>query len=217
MARNVYSTSSVTATQGIELHRAAAWSLAEHAGRYEAFAAALNAAEIELIAIDLRGHGKSSGERGVRVFTDYLRDADVLLEACATPPPADTPFLMGHSMGEPSRCDASRRAGSVESGAATGRRGTARWKATLSRIVGTLAPACPRSQSIRRCCRAPDVVEANRRDPLVHHASIPARTAAQMLAAMETRPKAARSDHAAFAGLSRHGGPALRSRRQPGI
>ncbi len=117
MARNVYSTSSVTTTQGVELHLhrwqpeahvrpkariALLHRLAEHAGRYEAFAAALNAAEIELIAIDLRGHGKSSGERVWvrRVFTDYLRDADVLLEACTATPPADTPlFLMGQQHG----------------------------------------------------------------------------------------------------------------------
>src|SRR6185312_74101 len=75
--------------------------LGEHAGRYDALAIALNAAGIEVIAIDLRGHGKSSGDRAwVRVFTDYLRDADELLEACAATPPVATPlFLMGHSMG----------------------------------------------------------------------------------------------------------------------
>ncbi len=47
--------------------------LAEHARRYDAFALRLNAAGIELIAMDLRGHGRSSGERvWIERFDDYL-------------------------------------------------------------------------------------------------------------------------------------------------
>lgn len=37
--------------------------LAEHAGRYAPLAARLNAAGIDLLAIDLRGHGRSPGKR----------------------------------------------------------------------------------------------------------------------------------------------------------
>jgi acylglycerol lipase len=211
MARNVYSTSTVTTRQGIELalHRWQAASttppiarialvhgLAEHAGRYDAFALALNMAGIELIAIDLRGHGKSSGERvWARVFTDYLRDVDVLLEVCATTPPADTPlFLMGHSMGgliaalyAAERPEAKRLAGLIlSSPALRPGSGTPRWKAALSRVIGTLIPRLPAfTIDPALLSRASGVVEANRRDPLVHHTSIPARTGAQMLAAME--------------------------------
>jgi acylglycerol lipase len=211
MARNVYSTSTVTTRQGIELvlHRwqpepvrpavariALIHGLAEHAGRYDAFALALNGAGIELIAIDLRGHGKSSGERvWVRVFTDYLRDADVLLEACAATPPAGTPlFLMGHSMGgliaalyAIERAGAHPLAGLIlSSPALRPGSGTPRWKAALSRIVGTLVPRLPAfAIDPAQLSRAPGVVEANRRDPLVHHGAIPARTAAQLLAGME--------------------------------
>jgi acylglycerol lipase len=211
MARSIYSTSSVTTRHGVELalHRwqpaqpgvptariALVHGLAEHAGRYDALALALNIAGIELIALDLRGHGKSSGERvWVRVFTDYLRDVDVLLEACAATPPADTPlFLMGHSMGgliaalyAAERTDAPRLDGLIlSSPALRPGTGTPRWMAALSRIVGTLIPRLPAfTIDPARLSRAPGVVEANRRDPLVHHTSIPARTGAQMLAAME--------------------------------
>ncbi|MFP3741400.1 serine aminopeptidase domain-containing protein, partial [Burkholderia sp. SIMBA_019] len=49
--------------------------LAEHAGRYAALAARLNAAGIELVAIDLRGHGHAPGKRAyVKRFDDYLLD-----------------------------------------------------------------------------------------------------------------------------------------------
>jgi acylglycerol lipase len=211
MARNVYSTSTITTRQGIDLalHRwqpaesmtpvariALVHGLAEHAGRYDALALALNMAGIELIAVDLHGHGKSSGERvWVRVFADYLRDVDVLLEACAATPPADTPlFLMGHSMGgliatlyAAERPEAKRLAGLIlSSPSLRPGSGTPRWKASLSRIVGTLIPRLPAfTIDPALLSRASGVVEANRRDPLVHHESIPARTGAQMLAAME--------------------------------
>ncbi|HKT96511.1 MAG TPA: alpha/beta fold hydrolase, partial [Paraburkholderia sp.] len=76
--------------------------LAEHAGRYAALAARLNAAGIDVYAIDLRGHGRAGGRRAwVTRFDDYLDDAQALVEHAATPCSArKTPlFLMGHSMG----------------------------------------------------------------------------------------------------------------------
>ena len=211
MPRNVYSTSTVTTRQGVELffHRwqtadgmqpkariALLHGLGEHGGRYDAFALALNDAGIELIAVDLRGHGKSSGERAfVRVFDDYLSDAEVLLEACAATPPADTPlFLMGHSMG--GTIAALYAAERAEKRALTGLilsspalrpgKDTPRWKAQFGRIVGTLWPRrAAFAIDPALLSRAPGVVKAYRRDPLVHHGAISARTAAQILAAME--------------------------------
>src|ERR1700730_11544374 len=56
--------------------------LAEHSGRYEALARRLNAAGIELVAVDLRGHGYSPGRRTwVTRFDEYLSDAEALLDA----------------------------------------------------------------------------------------------------------------------------------------
>ncbi|WP_370886618.1 lysophospholipase [Caballeronia sp. RCC_10] len=211
MARNVYSTSTITTRQGVELflHRwqpspptvpqariALLHGLGEHAGRYDALAQTLNAAGIEVIALDLRGHGKSSGERAyVRVFDDYLSDAAVLLEACAATPPADTPlFLMGHSMGgtvaalhAAERAEEGTLAGMIlSSPALRPGKDMPRWKAKLARIVGTVLPRWRALQiDAALLSRAPGVVEAYRRDPLVHHGPVTARTAAQILAAME--------------------------------
>ena len=214
MSRTIYSTSAVTTRHGVELflHRwqpapdvelkapiariALVHGLGEHAGRYDALATALNAAGIELIAIDLRGHGKSSGERvRVRYFTDYLRDADVLVEACATTPPAGTPlFLMGHSMGgtiaalyAAERAQERKLAGLILSSAALKiGADTPRWKAKLTRLVALFLPRMAAfSIDPSLLSRAPGVVEAYRRDPLVHHGPVPARTAAQILAGME--------------------------------
>src|SRR5471030_795134 len=114
---STYSTSSMATADGIDLHlhrwQAAATfpkplarialvhGLAEHARRYDAFALRLNAVGIELIAADLRGHGKSPGERvWIDSFDDYLLDTYALLNAVDTTAPLKIPlFLMGHSMG----------------------------------------------------------------------------------------------------------------------
>src|ERR1700712_584325 len=115
--RSTYSTSSIATRDGVDLylHRweaapsfprplariALVHGLAEHARRYEAFALRLNEAGIELIAMDLRGHGKSPGERvWIESFDDYLLDTDALLDVAQTTAPPGIPlFLMGHSMG----------------------------------------------------------------------------------------------------------------------
>ena len=77
---------------------ALAHGLAEHAGRYAPLAERLGIAGIELVSVDLRGHGYSPGPRAwVESFDDYLLDFEALLGAAARP---GIPFfLMGHSMG----------------------------------------------------------------------------------------------------------------------
>lgn len=210
-ARSTYSTSTITTRQGVALflHRwqpatvdgrpvariALVHGLAEHARRYDAFALRLNAAGIELIAADLRGHGKSSGERvWIERFDDYLLDADVLVEAAETTPPANVPlFLMGHSMGGAvaalyvaERAQQRTLAGLILSSAALEPgHDVPRWKLAMGRLVSRLAPRLAAfTIDPALLSRAPGVVEANRRDPLVHHGAIPARTGAQIVAAM---------------------------------
>jgi acylglycerol lipase len=171
--------------------------LAEHARRYDAFALRLNAAGIELIAADLRGHGKSPGERvWIESFDDYLLDTDALLNAADTTAPLKIPlFLMGHSMGgaiaalyAAERLPASGRklAGLILSSAALKPPADApRWKLKLGGLISRLMPRFPAlTIDPATLSRAHGVVEANRRDPLVHHRPIPARTAAQIVVAM---------------------------------
>lgn len=171
--------------------------LAEHAGRYAPLAKRLNAAGIELIAVDLRGHGRSPGERTwIASFDEYLIDARALLGAAAR---ERVPlFLMGHSMGGTiatlfsiERLPVFDReihpvAGLVLSSPALAPgKDVPRWMLAASRIVSRLWPRYqamkiePGLLSRDRC-----IVEANRADPLVHHTAIPARTGAEILAAM---------------------------------
>ncbi len=173
--------------------------LAEHAGRYAAFAAAMNAAGIDVYAIDLRGHGRASGRRAwVARFDEYLNDAHALVAhagaACAR---QGTPlFLMGHSMGgaiaalyaiERAPHSGVPLAGLLLSSPALAPgRDVPSWMIGASRVISAIWPRFP-AMKIDATLLARDarVVEANRADPLVHHGAIPARTGAEVLAAMQ--------------------------------
>ncbi len=72
----------------------------EHCGRYSDMAEALSAAGIATIALDLRGHGKSDGKRGVvRDYTEYFDDLNQLLDTTRREYPGVPHILYGHSMG----------------------------------------------------------------------------------------------------------------------
>lgn len=72
----------------------------EHSGRYDDMATYLNIQNIAVVAVDMRGHGKSGGKRGVvKSYDDFRDDLDALLTQTRTLYP-DTPLtLYGHSMG----------------------------------------------------------------------------------------------------------------------
>jgi alpha-beta hydrolase superfamily lysophospholipase len=72
----------------------------EHAGRYAHVADAFNAADIGVVAADLRGHGRSAGKRGhVDRFADYHLDATAIYEAARARADDGPIFVFGHSMG----------------------------------------------------------------------------------------------------------------------
>ncbi|HYS65127.1 MAG TPA: alpha/beta hydrolase [Paraburkholderia sp.] len=168
--------------------------LAEHAGRYAALADRLNPAGIELVAVDLRGHGQAPGKRvRIRRFDDYLLDAQALLDAAAT---SCAPlFLMGHSMGGAiaalytiERLEASGRRLNgliLSSPALAPGRDVPRWMLNLSQVISRVWPGFPAMKiDAALLSRLQPVVNANLNDPLVHHGSIPARTGAELLLAM---------------------------------
>jgi acylglycerol lipase len=74
---------------------------AEYCARYEHVAKAWNARGIQVIGCDLRGHGRSQGDRGfVERFEDYHRDVDALMEAGHARAPKGGPLaIFGHSNG----------------------------------------------------------------------------------------------------------------------
>lgn len=103
---------SLVAADGVHLHgrnwlpaapRAAVvlvHGICEHSGRYGFLAERLAGQGIATFSVDLRGHGRSPGERAwVERFDDYLHDVDALLAKTREQMPQVPLFLMGHSMG----------------------------------------------------------------------------------------------------------------------
>lgn len=72
----------------------------EHGGRYARLACELNSHRIAVHAIDLRGFGRSDGERGLVLhFNEFMDDVEHLLTSTVKEHPGKPLFLMGHSMG----------------------------------------------------------------------------------------------------------------------
>lgn len=72
----------------------------EHCGRYADMAKALSDSGIATVALDLRGHGRSDGKRGVvRNYNEYFADLECLLETSRARHPDVPHILYGHSMG----------------------------------------------------------------------------------------------------------------------
>jgi len=151
--------------------------LGEHSGRYAHLAAFLSQAGYALLVFDLRGHGKSQGQRGyASSFGVLLDDISHLLEEAAKRHPGRPRFLYGHSLGGSLVLDyALRRRPQLAGVIATGPGlRTAfeplAWKVTLGKIMYRLWPALSMSNELDRqgLSRDPKVVRAYNSDPLVH-------------------------------------------------
>lgn len=174
--------------------------LAEHIGRYQALAEWFVARGYGVYALDHRGHGRSAGRRAnIDRFAYLVSDLDTLVQSAARAHPGAPITLLGHSMGgaiafayaaqHPERLRAL-----VLSAPALGAPSAPPlqvWVARrLSRLLPNLGVLTLPAAAISR---DPAVVQAYETDPLVYRGSIPARTAAELLTAMEWFPSVARS------------------------
>lgn len=74
--------------------------LGEHSECYNPFAQELNAKKWDVIAWDLRGHGRSEGQRGyVQSFNEFEKDLKVLTDLIQSKYKHKKQVLFGHSMG----------------------------------------------------------------------------------------------------------------------
>ncbi|MDP1735122.1 MAG: lysophospholipase [Sulfuritalea sp.] len=173
--------------------------IAEHSGRYAFLAERANQSGLGVVSVDLRGHGRSPGERSyVERFDDYLLDVDALLAKARELAAGRPVFLMGHSMGGAIalRWVAQRGqavAGLILSSAALKIGGD------VPRLLVALAPLLSRWLPHLRgtrfdpavISRDPAAVAAYVNDPLVSLLAPPARTGAELLRAMASNREAA--------------------------
>jgi acylglycerol lipase len=74
--------------------------IAEHSGRYEHVKDKLLENRYRVYRFDHRGHGRSGGRRGdVRVFNDFIKDVDCLVDIIKRENSELPLYILGHSMG----------------------------------------------------------------------------------------------------------------------
>lgn len=150
--------------------------LGEHSSRYEHLAQRFTDQGFAVYALDLRGHGRSSGTRGDLRIPQALADVGELLEQARGDYPAVPVFLYGHSLGGlitmtyvvQQRPDI---VGLVASAPALDTElREQRLKFAMANLLGGLLPGLiiPTGLDSQGVSRDPQVVAAYNADPLVH-------------------------------------------------
>lgn len=158
--------------------------LGEHSGRYASPAVALARRGIRVYALDLRGHGRSAGQRGhAGRFAELLSDVHALrLHAHAATAGALPVLLFGHSLGGlvaarylQTHADPPLRAAVLSAPALGLGPDVPRWQRVLARRLSRLVPRLPSPNGLDpdNLSHDPAEVAAYRADPLVHRRITP--------------------------------------------
>jgi acylglycerol lipase len=167
----------------------------EHSDRYGHVSKRLVDQGFGVYAIEHRGHGRSEGPRSLVDRVDHtVADLDQLVVLASERHPEAQVFLLGHSMGGTiavryAVLHGERLSGLILSGAlAAFPDAPAAQKAAL-RAFSRLIPRLPAvAIDAGLVSRDPDVVKTYVEDPLVYHGKLPARTVAELAAAIDAFP-----------------------------
>lgn len=149
----------------------------DHGGRYMYTADQIVREGFSVWAADLRGHGKSGGQRGhVENFDDYLADTRRVIEKAKEDNPQVKPFLLGHSLGGLIVLDYAEKIGSSISGVIASapllrlKMQVPPWKVALGKALSSLAPTMSMKTGLDPNLLSHDqeVVRNYINDPLVH-------------------------------------------------
>jgi len=151
--------------------------LGEHSIRYSHVAKSLNEASYSFVAFDMRGHGKSQGQRGHTPSLETLyEDIATLIDEVKRETSGLPIFLYGHSLGGMLVLSyISRHSPQLAGAISTGpllRPGfeTPAWKLSLGKLMRRIAPTFSMSNGLDRSglSRDAEIVHAYNTDPLVH-------------------------------------------------
>jgi alpha-beta hydrolase superfamily lysophospholipase len=169
----------------------------EHSGRYQHAASALTAGGHAVYALDHRGHGRSEGPRAVLDRMAHgVADVDQLVLQASEENPGRPVFMLGHSMGGTvavSYClrHQERLAGLILSGPLAALEAAPAPLLALGRLLAALTPSLGLvGIDANLVSRDPEVVRDYVADPLNHHGRLPARTVAELAAAIGKFPDA---------------------------
>ena len=162
---------------GAKITFAVVHGLGEHSGRYERFARGMAEFQMATCAIDLRGHGKSAGQRGhVDAWSQWTDDAAALIKHARAEASGEV-VPLGHSFGGVvmlSTVLAGKALNTkrfvLSSPALRLKVKVPAWKASLARALSSVAPKLAMNNEVDAgtVSRIPEVVDAYRTDPLVH-------------------------------------------------
>lgn len=149
----------------------------EHGGRYERFADGMAKHNMATYAVDLRGHGESQGQRGhVDSWSQWVDDAAAFVKHVESEVTGEV-VPLGHSFGGVVMLSVVR-AGKltnakrfiVSSPALRLTKEVPKWLSGVSVALSRVAPRLTLSNQVDAgtVSRIPEVVEAYRKDPLVH-------------------------------------------------
>jgi len=149
----------------------------EHSGRYANVVNQLIPQGYAIYGFDLRGHGRSPGQRGhINSWKEYREDVRAFLQMVSQREPNQPIFMLGHSMGALIALDyllhdpAGLR-GAIISGAPLEPVGVAKpFLVLLARVLSQVWPSfsLPLGLDPRGISRDTEVVKAYQADPLVH-------------------------------------------------
>lgn len=151
--------------------------LGEHTSRYAHVAEALGREGFVLFGFDLRGHGRSGGERGhISSSEEYLTDIDQMLVEARLRYPGKPILLYGHSLGGilalyfVLKRKPDMKGVIVTSPGLRTALEKQPSKILLAKVLGSLFPkiAIPSGLDPKMLSRDPSVVQAYINDPLVH-------------------------------------------------
>lgn len=149
----------------------------EHSGRYTNVVNHLIPKGYAVFGFDLRGHGRSPGQRGhINSWDEYREDVRAFLQMTSQREPNQPVFMLGHSMGALIALDYVLRdsaglRGAIISGAPLEPVGVAKpFLVMLARALSRVWPrfSLPLGLDAKGISRDPDVVKAYEADPLVH-------------------------------------------------
>lgn len=148
----------------------------DHCERYSNLVEALVKRHLAVYSYDLRGHGRSPGQRGhIEHFDDYRQDTHAFIQFVSARHPDLPVFLFGHSMGGLIALDQALHfpeglSGVISSAALLGNPPVAPIKTVLGRFFSKVWPSfsMPASLDETSISRDPAAVQSYRDDPLVH-------------------------------------------------
>ena len=166
------------AAEGVP-HRAATiivHGVGEHSGAYGNVVERLAPAGFVAYGFDLRGHGRSPGQRGfITSWEDYRQDVHAFVHFVSTQQPAQPLFLLGHSLGGIIVLDYALRhpedlRGVVAIAPAIGEVGVSPALMTIARIMSRAWPSfsLPTGLDVTAISRDLQFIAAYRADPLMH-------------------------------------------------